>query len=378
MRLTVGFDATSAVRQQAGIGRYTRELLRALSQRDDEIRYRVFYCGHGTDASGLPPLPSRFRVRSLPVSDRVSNAVWHRARVPLPIEPLIGRISLFHSPDYAAPPTFSRPTLITVHDLAFERVPECAVPSLRAYLQKVVPRAARQATHIIAVSQATKRDLMDLYGVPDGKVTVIHEGIAPSLEDRPQSYVSRTMLAPFGINEQYILTVGTIEPRKNYVRLLEAYAELLKRGVNHRLVIAGAPGWMYEPVFDRIRELGLTRRVTLLRPSDEHLAALYGGADAFVYPSLYEGFGIPALEALAAGVPSVVTERSALPEVVGDAAVLVDPTDVGALADTIQLVIRDKNLRARLRQQGPDQAAKFSWARAAAATAEVYRALAGA
>ncbi len=378
MRLTVGFDATAAARQQAGIGRYTRELLRALSRIDDGIRYRVFYSGQGADASGIPPLPSRFRVRALPVSDRVSNAVWHRARVPIPIEPFIGRISLFHSPDFAAPPTLARPTVVTVHDLAFEREPDCAVPSLRDYLRAVVPRAARKATHIIAVSETTKRDIMELYGIPERKITVVYEGIAPALQERPQSYVSRTMLAPYGITDPYILSVGTIEPRKNYVRLLEAYRILAERGIRQHLVIAGAPGWMYEPVFNRIRELGLNDRVTLLRPSDEHLAALYGGADAFVYPSLYEGFGIPALEALAAGVPSAVTERSALPEVVGDAAILLDPTDVESIAHAIDLILADKHLRERLREAGPARAAAFSWARAADETIAVYRAVAGA
>lgn len=378
MRLTIGFDATSAARQQAGIGRYTRELLRALGRVDDGIRYRVFYSGHGADASGIPPLPPRFRVRSLPVSDRVSNAVWHRARIPIPIQPFIGRVSLFHSPDFAAPPTLTRPTVITVHDLAFEREPDCAVPSLRSYLQHVVPRSAHKANHIIAVSETTKRDLMELYGIPEGKISVVYEGIAPALQQRPHSYVARTMLAPYGITDPYILSVGTIEPRKNYVRLLEAYRILAERGIRQRLVIAGAPGWMYEPVFKRIRELGLNRRVTLLRPSDEHLAALYGGADAFVYPSLYEGFGIPALEALAAGVPSAVTERSALPEVVGDAAVLLDPTNVESIADAIGLILADKHLRTRLREQGPARAAAFSWVRAADETIAVYRAVAGA
>lgn len=378
MRLTVGFDATAAARQQAGIGRYARELLRALTARDESIRYKVYYSGGGVDRSGLPPLPSRIRVRALPVSDRYSNAFWHRARMPVPIQAVIGRISVLHSPDFTAPPALSRPTLITIHDLAFEREPDCAVPSLRAYLERVVPRAARRASHIIAVSQATKQDLVDVYSIPEEKISVIYEGIAPALERRPQLYVARSIIAQFGVTEPYILSVGTIEPRKNYLRLLEAFAMLLERGVRRHLIIAGAPGWMYEPVFARIEKLGLLRAVTLLRPSDEHLAALYAGADAFVYPSLYEGFGIPALEALAAGVPSAVTERSALPEVVGEAALLFDPTDPSAIADALERLIEDRTLRDRLRQEGPAQASRFSWGRAADETTALYRALAGA
>lgn len=378
MRFTVGFDATAAARQQAGIGRYARELLRALAARDDGIRYRVFYNARGADPAGLPPLPAQIRVRRLPFSDRVSNAVWHRASIPVPIQTFIGRVSLVHSPDFTAPPAMSRPAIITIHDLAFEREPECAVPTLRAYLQRVVPRAASRASHIIVVSESTKRDVVELYGIPEEKITVIYEGIATALQRPPQHYVARTLLAGVGIADPFILSVGTIEPRKNYVRLLDAFALLRERGVRRRLVIAGAPGWMYQPVFDRIRDLGLSESVTLLRPGDEHLAALYGGADAFVYPSLYEGFGIPALEALAAGVPSAVTMRSALPEVVGEAALLFDPLDPEAIADAMQRTLEDKRLRERLKQAGPAQASRFSWERAAAETTAVYRAVAGA
>jgi glycosyltransferase involved in cell wall biosynthesis len=172
--------------------------------------------------------------------------------------------------------------------------------------------------------------------------------------------------------------VGTIEPRKNYVRLVEGYSVLLGRGIRRRLVIAGGPGWMYEPVFERIRALGLQRSVTLLRPSDEHLAALYAAADAFVYPSLYEGFGIPALEALSAGVPSAVSNTSALPEVVGDAALLFDPRSPEAIADAMERLLTDRTLRERLKEEGPAQASRFSWARAADETTTLYRALAGA
>jgi glycosyltransferase involved in cell wall biosynthesis len=378
MRFTVLYDATAAARQQAGIGRYARELLRALAAHEDNIQYRVFYNGSGVDGSALPDLTDRFRVRALPVSDRVTNAVWHRLRLPLPIQTLVGGISLVHSPDFTAPPALSRPSIITIHDLAFEREPECAVPSLRSYLQRVVPRAARRATRVVAVSENTKRDVMDLYGIPEEKISVIYEGVATSLRQRPGSYVAKTLVARLGIAEPFILAVGTIEPRKNYPRLLDAYAVLRQRGLGRRLVIAGSPGWMYQPVFDRIRDLGLTESITLLRPSDDDLACLYAAADAFVYPSLYEGFGIPALEALSAGVPSAVTARSALPEVVGDAALLFDPTDVDAMADSIEGLLEDRTLAARLREAGPKQAAKFSWSRAAEQTVDLYRSIAGA
>jgi glycosyltransferase involved in cell wall biosynthesis len=376
MRLTVGFDATAAARQHAGIGRYTRELLRALAFREDGTRYKVFYAGRGVDGSGLPPLGNGFKVRSIPVTDRVSNAVWHRARFPVPIQTLIGRVSVLHSPDFTAPPALGRPTVVTVHDLAFEREPECAVPSLRQYLRRVVRRSASAATHVIAVSRTTKQDLMELYDIPEDKISVIYEGVAESLRT-PQRYVARTMLSTIGIEESFILSVGTLEPRKNYVRLLEAYRELLVRGFRRKLVIAGGPGWMYEPVLERMRELRIEPMVILVRPSDLHLAALYAAADAFVYPSLYEGFGIPALEALSAGTPTAVSSASSLPEVVGDAALLFDPRDTEGMTDAMERLLTDRALADSLRQKGPQQAAGFSWTAAAEQTAALYRALAG-
>ena len=136
MPITVGFDATSAARQAAGIGRYTRQLLGALAQLDDDTRYRVFYWGHGECNGSLPPLDRRFRVRRLPISDRVANAVWHRLRAPVPVQLVVGAFDLYHSPDFTLPPVLGRPTVLTVHDLAFLRTPECAFPSLRAYLAR--------------------------------------------------------------------------------------------------------------------------------------------------------------------------------------------------------------------------------------------------
>jgi glycosyltransferase involved in cell wall biosynthesis len=217
---------------------------------------------------------------------------------------------------------------------------------------------------------------MELYDIPEDKISVIYEGVAESLRT-PQRYVARTMLSTIGIEESFILSVGTLEPRKNYVRLLEAYRELLVRGFRRKLVIAGGPGWMYEPVLERMRELRIEPMVILVRPSDLHLAALYAAADAFVYPSLYEGFGIPALEALSAGTPTAVSSASSLPEVVGDAALLFDPRDTEGMTDAMERLLTDRALADSLRQKGPQQAAGFSWTAAAEQTAALYRALAG-
>lgn len=371
MTLTVGLDATSAARQEAGIGRYTRELLRALAARQDEIRYRVYYCAGGLTDHRLPPLNGRFSVRALPLSDRIVNAMVHRARLPIPVQALTGRIDLFHSPDFTLPVTLGAPSLLTVFDLAFLRRPECAYPTLRAYLEAVVPRSVRRATHVIAISQNTRRDLLELLGTPPEKVTAIPLAPGESF-GRLEPERAQSTVRGLGVDEPYILSVGTLEPRKNYVRLLEVYALLRQRGETRRLVVAGGRGWMYEPVFQRLDELRLQEYVSFVNPPDVALAALYAAADVFVYPSLYEGFGIPPLEAFACGTVVACSDSSSLPEVVGDAALTFDPTDIEEMAEVIGRLLADRELGEELRRRGADRVRQFSWARNAADTVRLY------
>ncbi|MGH2443300.1 MAG: glycosyltransferase family 4 protein [Chloroflexota bacterium] len=370
---TIGYDATAAVRQAAGIGRYTRELLRSLSAGDDEFRYHAFSCSGGAIAGGLPPLNGKVRHRAVPVSDRVMNAIWHRAHLPVPAQLFTGRFDLFHSPDFTLPPVLNRPTILTVHDLGFLRSPGTAYPTLRAYLQRTVPASISRATRVIAVSENTRRDLMELLNVPPERVSVIYEGVGSDFHPPYDLSLAEKTLHRYGIQGPYILSVGTLEPRKNYQRLLEAYALLRRRGVEHRLVIAGRPGWMFQPVLQRLDDLGLRAYTSIIEPNDEALVDLYGMADAFVYPSLYEGFGIPPLEALACGAPAAVAGTSSLPEVVGDAALTFDPLDVDSMAGALEALLVDKGLAARLRAAGPQRAANFSWESAALQTTALYR-----
>lgn len=376
MCLTVGFDATPAYRQSAGIGRYTRELLRALAERDDDLSFRVYYCAGGTVEGSFPELNGRFKVRSLPVTDRFMNVLWHRSRLPVPAQLIAGRFDLFHAPDFTLPPTMGTPTVLTIHDLAFLARPECAYPTLRAYLNQVVPRSVRHADRIIAVSENTRHDLVQLLGVAPERIISIPEGVDPAFCQLPPEDAWPTVRR-LGIDDPFILSLGTIEPRKNYVRLLEAYASLRRQGVQQRLVIAGREGWMYQPFYRRLDELQLRAHVTLIRPADAVLPALYSAADLFVYPSLYEGFGIPPLEALACGTAVACSETSSLPEVVGDAALLFDPTDVEQIAGAVARLLSDGALRRQLRERGKRRARAFSWARTAEETVRVYRTVVG-
>jgi glycosyltransferase involved in cell wall biosynthesis len=378
MALRIGFDATAAVHQGAGIGRYTRSLLAALAGRDDPDRFAVYFCGPGSGAGSMPALADRFRVRKIPASDRVMNAVWQRARIPLPVQAFTGHVDVVHSPDFTLPPTGRTPTVLTVHDLAFLRHPDCAVPSLREYLETVVPRSARRATRIIAVSENTRHDVIDLLDVPPERVITVYEAPGPMFTCPGDRNGARGTVAGMGIQGPFVLAVGTLEPRKNYARLFEAYALLRQHGVRHRLIIAGRLGWMYEPALQRVRELGLAPFITVLQPADRQLQALYMSADVVVYPSLYEGFGIPPLEALACGAPVACSEASSLPEVVGEAAVLFDPHEPEEIAGAIRSILESVDLQERLRAAGPERASQFSWEHAAAATMRVYREAAGA
>jgi glycosyltransferase involved in cell wall biosynthesis len=368
--LTVGVDATAAARQTAGIGRYTRQLLGALAVRGD-VDFRLFYCAPNSTAARLPALPASTRIRALPLSDRVTNAIWHRARLPIPVESFLGRLDLFHSPDFTLPPVLA-PSVVTVHDLAFLTVPECAYPTLRAYLETVVPRSARNADHIIAVSHSTRRDVINRFGIAPEKVTTVYEAAGPEFYPETAERVELS-LHEIGVVRPYILTVGTLEPRKNYERLLDAYSRMLERGAHQDLIVAGRPGWMFQPMLDRITSLGISDRVRIVQPDDALLRALYSGADAFVYPSLYEGFGIPVLEALACGAPVACSNTSSLPEVLGDAGLGFDPRSVEEIEHAVLRLLGDIDLQMSLRLRGPQRASIFSWQRAAEETAAVYR-----
>ncbi len=377
MPLQVGFDATPAVRQGGGIGRYTRELLKALAAADHETHYRLFYASPpDAPRQALPALPANFDVRALPFDDVWFARVWHRARLPIPVDWITGRIDLFHSPDFTLPPTRrGTHTLLTVHDLSFVRDPESAVPVLRAYLNQVVPRSVARADHVLADSAATRADLVDLYGTPPEKISVLYSGVNDEFQPVRDPARLAAVRARYRLGESpFILAVGTLQPRKNYARLIQAFAQIGEPEL--RLVIAGGRGWLYDAIFAEVERLQLGQRVVFPGfVSDADLPALYSAARVLAYPSIYEGFGLPILEAFACATPVVTSTASCLPEVAGAAALLVPPTDVPALAEALTRALSDTELRARLVQGGLERARLFSWDRSAQNLLGLYQAL---
>ena len=377
--MQVAIDYTAAVRQGAGIGRYTRCLSRALAELDTESQYTLFVAGGWGEGDGLGPWPDNFRVRAVPFTDRILNILWQRMHVPLPIQAFTGQIDLFHSPDFVLPPLGSAPALLPVHDLSFLTVPEHFVPGFREYLERAVSRGVRKATHILADSQSTRRDLIELMGVSPEKITVIYPGVEARFTQVHDVESLEAVTRRYELPALFILGLGTLQPRKNFDGLINAFGQLLADTLGRNefsdlhLVICGGPGWMHQGTLDAVRRRGLEGRVHF--PGfvrDEDLPALYSLAAAFAFPSWYEGFGLPVLEAQACGTPVVVADNSSLPEVVGDGGLLVNAADQDGLSHALVMALTDEKLRAKMRAAGRVQATRFSWDTAAKQLLQIY------
>jgi glycosyltransferase involved in cell wall biosynthesis len=272
-------------------------------------------------------------------------------------------------------PLRSIPTVLTVHDLIFKHLPEHHKLLNRVYLNLTLPLYCRRATCIIAISECTRRDVMAAYDLPPEKVMVIHEAADPRFRAQTPERVA-AVRERYGLPERYILFVGTIEPRKNLARLLHAFEALHADDLCDALVIVGQRGWLYGDFFAELESSPLREKVFL--PGyvpDEALPAVYAGARALAFPSLYEGFGLPVLEAMACGTPVACSSTSALPEVAGDAALYFDPTSQGSIVEALSQLLRDPDLRGELVRRGLERATQFSWDRVATETEAVYDAV---
>jgi glycosyltransferase involved in cell wall biosynthesis len=286
------------------------------------------------------------------------------------------KLELLHSPDFIPPAWGAKRTVITVHDLTFLRYPEFLTAESRRYYNKQIAWAVERADAISADSHATAADLVELLGVSKDKITVIHLGVDESFQPATSELVAAdaASLARLGLNPGYLLFVGTYEPRKNVPTLLRAYAQLRVLSKVPRLVLVGRPGWLFQEALDLAAQLRLDQHVTRLQDVPEaDLPAVYRGAVALALPSHYEGFGFPVLEAMASGVPVVISNRASLPELAGDAALMVEPEDETALAEALWRLIADNQLRTDLSARGFERIKAFSWQATAQATVALYR-----
>jgi glycosyltransferase involved in cell wall biosynthesis len=369
--MRIGIDARLNAYRQGGIAHYTRQLLTALAPiaPDDTLIALQHY-------RQLRPLVAAPNV----VRAGLFTPPHHRfEQIVLPLELLSQRLNVLHSPDFIPPMRRPCPAVITVHDLAFLRFPSILDAGAQRYYGQI-EHAVVNADAIIAVSEATRNDIVELLAVPPERIDVVYEAAAPDfrpLELPPDD--TRTINGVPLQAQRFILFVSTIEPRKNIATLLHALRICRDRRptADYRLVLAGARGWLADPIYSLAQELLLTDAVTFLGGIDrDNLHWLYSACRLYVNPSLYEGFGLPVLEALASGAPSLVANTSSLPEVAGNAAQLLPPTEIGGWADAIMALWHNDAARAELAQRGPLQAARFSWSRAAEETLAIYRRIA--
>jgi len=368
----IGINAHLLAREEsyrrAGVSRYIYNLLIHVLREDPEGDYTVFL--NSRCALSLPCSQKRSR---LPTYRPLVRIFWEQFLQPLALG--AENIALLHSPVNVQPLFLPCKSVVTVTDLSFMVFPQSFRASQRFYQHIFTRLSVRRASHVIAISASTAQDLTRFLGVPAERISVTLPGVDAAYRPvRDASTLSRFRHL-HDLPEKFILFVGTLEPRKNLVTLLQAYAQFKRMtGSGYKLVLGGGRGWLYQPIFAAVEALGLQADVMFpgFIPEDE-LPLWYNAADVFVYPSLYEGFGLPPLEAMACGTPVVVSDVSSLPEVVGDAAVLVGPHEPDEWAAALSTLCDDADLRADLAARGLERAQQFSWTRMARETIQVYR-----
>jgi glycosyltransferase involved in cell wall biosynthesis len=361
-----GIDARLTYYRTGGISTYIRRFITALENLDSQNRYTVFHSRKARES-----LVSRFQRANLwtPCHHRLE-------RLALSVEVARFNLDILHSPDFIPPLRGARRHIITVHDLTFLHYPQFLTPESRRYYNNQINMAARQADHILSDSESTKRDMIDMLGVPAEKITVHMLGVDESFKPLPPEILERYRLE-LDLPPEYILFVGTFEPRKNIVGLLEAYQAVLTRLPDAPpIVLAGHRGWLFEETMARIEHMNWGEKVIWREKiSQDAMPALYNLATALVTPSFYEGFGFPALEAMACGTVPVVSNRSSLPEVVGAVGLQIDPDDLTTLTDALEKVLTDDDWRAAQTRAGLERAATFTWENTARIVLSVYNAV---
>ncbi len=376
MRIAIDIQAVAETR--TGVGRYTLHLAEALPGVVPGDRYTLFLFDFRRRFREPALGATGARVLRIPLPGRVVRKAWDRLDWP-PLERLTGfSFDLFHFPNYLVPPLSGTPALATIHDVGFLRHPEHADPRFLRGLDRNLERSLGRATGLTTVSEFSRAEIAEVLGVPASRIHVVPPGVAPVFAGPCDERIVREVRRGTGLPGPYLLTVGTVEPRKNLPLLLEAFAARLPffRGKECRLVVAGKRGWRCEGVFETVRTLRLEDDVCFTGyVEDPVLAALYRGAEFAVFPSLYEGFGIPPLEAMAARLPVLASDIEAHREVLGDAALYFDPRDPAALGRRMVELYEARELRRSLMEKGLERARLFTWEAAAARMARVYRRL---
>lgn len=369
--MRIGYDVTPVGERMSGVGTYTLQLL--LGMAGAEAGHEFLLLSNRPDHQGrLAALPA-LRDAWAPYPSRM---LWMQLALPRHLAALGAEIC--HYPNSIAPLRSPCPYVLTIHDMTLSTMPGHHPLRKRLLVAPLIPLVARRAARVITVSEQARRDIVRLLRVPAERVTVISEAAAPRFRPADAAEQARVRAA-HGLRRPFLLYIGTLEPRKNLVRLIRAWHELRRRGaIQHQLAIVGAPGWQYGPIFREAARLGCADDLifTGYLPAGD-LPALYSAAEAFAFPSLSEGFGLPVVEAMACGTPVLISDTPALAEVAGPAALRVDPRSVASIAAGLERLLTDGPLRERLRAAGLARAGALSWERAARETLGVYREVLG-
>lgn len=365
--MRIGFDGTPLLGQRSGVGHYTGRLLANLVQQRPEWEYLLF------SNRSLDPLEAALS-RTLPVTTHfgLSRFIWMQLMLPHIIRQR--QPDLCHFPNNTAPFCQTTPYVLTIHDASLFLHSRHHPPSRLIALRLLLPQVARRAAAVITVSHHARRDLMRILNLPEEKVHVIHEAAPIGFQPLEDPIQRRQLRARYNLPDKFVLFVGTIEPRKNLKRLIRAVANLRQRGCNTQLVLVGPNGWLINGSLEKeIEALGLKDAVQNLGyvPQTD-LPGIYSLATIFAFPSLYEGFGLPPLEAMACGTPVLTSQNTAMAEVCGDAAWLIDPHHEEAIAEGLACLLQNRERREQMRQAGLARARQYSWERTARETAVVY------
>lgn len=352
--------------RRAGIHHYIAQVLRYLPWEEEGPDYTVFtrHTGDFLRRPGLTVVHGRW-----PTERRLVRIAWEQVRWPL----LAARqnVDLLHSMAFVTPLWSPCPTMVTVYDLSFVHFPDRFPALQRLYLTGQTRRSCRRARRVITISESSRQDVHRFFQVPLPRIDVVKPGV-----DKVYRPLSKAKVEAFcqreGLRQPFVLHVGTLQPRKNIPVLIEAFAKVGQPDLT--LVLVGGKGWLFDEIFGRVEALGLQDRVRFTGyVPDDDLPLWYNAATLLVFPSVYEGFGMPVVEAMACGTPVVAANTSSVPEATGEAALLFEPQDVAGLADRIAAVLNNSNLSAKMQEQGLRQAQRFSWEQAGRETAAVYR-----
>ena len=371
LKQRIGIDATALPPSPAGAGIYTIQLLRSIVALDSPFEFVIFAHPHGQELLGLPASP---RLGWVIVRDKgpAQRLIWEQTSLPLLARQQ--RLALLHSLHYTRPAWLPCRSVVTFHDMTFFFLPELHTRVKRVFFPLAIRYSTRFSDALLAVSENTRRDALKYLRLAPEKIVTTPNGISEEFKPCHDQPLLEAIRQKHGLPGRFILFVGTIEPRKNLPVLLRAYKSLISQGESIGLVIAGQLGWMVDEITALVKNLELTERVhfTGYLPGED-LPMVYNLAEIFVYPSLYEGFGFPPLEAMASGAPVITTAISAMADYIGDAGVLIPPGDEQALVQAMQNLLQDPTLRKKLALLGPQQAAQFTWNRTAQATLKVYQ-----